>query len=447
MLRGLSVFLLLCITALISVAPALAQDDADLARRIDLINEMGRELNAWRLSEGLTPLVYNPTLEAMANAQASYVLSLPRIPAGGAIHTGAAGEDVRQRSQQPRFGWPYYGNPTRVSVTEIAAVGNVRFAINFWRGSQIHRDSVTNPRYREIGIAALPAGRDTLFIVVLGARPDVLPALVDETAGRLYLGSETIPFAGDWFGQTVRFRLFNADGSPQSGWRVYGRSVPLPDIDGDQFFVLYEDGNNNQALAMVDMKATPVFTGLRVEEAPVVAAAPSATATATSAPRLLLPTNTPGGPVPTSTPTSPPPTMTPTTSPTFTPTATATPEPRQLTLLYNSRSLTVINQGDEPLDISQIVFRQDSYQLATTRWQQLVGNTPLNRFDNGHCLLVYSFTDSAVASPSQCRITWSVLTVAPQRLFWTNGDFEVLRAGQVVGTCSVNAQRCTIELP
>ena len=124
------------------------------AQNRDSYNEivaLANELNDWRLSTNLSPLVYNSKLEAKAQSQLDYLLSLPEIPAD--IHRGTQGEYPRERSQLPQFAWEYYGFPDNVSVTEIAAIGSVSSAINFWQNSDIHARSVTNPAYREVGIA------------------------------------------------------------------------------------------------------------------------------------------------------------------------------------------------------------------------------------------------------------------------------------------------------
>lgn len=146
---------------LLAVVIATAQEPVQ-----NQIPELARQLNLWRLNEGLEPLVYNPTLERMAASQVDYLVRLPSLP--GDLHAGAQGENPRQRSQFDQFKWPTYGHPEIMSVTEIAALGSITTAIEFWQGSDIHNRSVTNPAYREMGIAARQYGTDIMFIVVLG---------------------------------------------------------------------------------------------------------------------------------------------------------------------------------------------------------------------------------------------------------------------------------------
>src|SRR6185436_20151249 len=136
----------------------------------EMIPDLAAELNLWRLELGLGPLVYNPTLEAMAKQQADYLMTLPELPEEGDIHMDAAGRYARERSQLDPINWPTYGNPQFISLTEIAAIGSIRSAIQFWHTSDIHNRSVINPNYREIGIAARSMNNingDTLFIVEL----------------------------------------------------------------------------------------------------------------------------------------------------------------------------------------------------------------------------------------------------------------------------------------
>lgn len=52
----------------------------DISNPNDLIPELIGEINLWRLSLGLEPLVYNQTLEQMAISQVDFLLSLPSMP-------------------------------------------------------------------------------------------------------------------------------------------------------------------------------------------------------------------------------------------------------------------------------------------------------------------------------------------------------------------------------
>lgn len=64
--------LLMLILAIVSIVAQPSQTSLQ-----SQINELARELNVWRLSQGLGPLVYNLTLERMAASQADFLLRQP----------------------------------------------------------------------------------------------------------------------------------------------------------------------------------------------------------------------------------------------------------------------------------------------------------------------------------------------------------------------------------
>jgi uncharacterized protein YkwD len=204
-------------------------------------------LNEWRISTGLWPLRPNKMLEQMAVAQAEYVLSLPEIPDGGEIHTGPGGENPRQRAVE--YGWPYYGTSDRVAVTEIAYVGaGEDAALLFWESSPIHRQSALSAAYREVGVAALPHPYGFLYIVVLGARPNVLPVLIDPVESQLYLSTERYEYAatGGGIQEVVQVQVLPSAEGPvdDAAWTPWALTLPAPEGLGVPFYVVYSDGIN-----------------------------------------------------------------------------------------------------------------------------------------------------------------------------------------------------------
>ncbi|MFW5692228.1 MAG: CAP domain-containing protein, partial [Chloroflexota bacterium] len=338
-------------------------------------------INDWRVAEGVLPLTFNETLDAMAASQADYLMSLSRLPIGGDLHTGIRGEDVRARSQFPEFAWPTYGHPQRMLVTEIAGIGSVRSSMNFWRGSDIHRRNALDVRYREIGIAVrqLRGSSDLLYIVVLGAQPDVLTAVVDMDAEVLRLANERSGYQGDWIGTVTRFRLFDGQGRPVGDWQEWQPTISLPDIVGE-FFILYEDAAGNQAIAQARVPGLPtleseVFGADR--SAPSVLSEISVAQAATSTP------SPPGTPVPTST-----------TAPTNTPlppTATPTPLVERVEVYYDGRGLTVYNPGDAPIDLTKMVLRGSGTEFPALRWQTVTSGLRLSALGSRECLQIYDF--------------------------------------------------------
>ncbi|MBZ0280965.1 MAG: CAP domain-containing protein [Anaerolineae bacterium] len=429
----------LAVMVLLVIVIGLALPVGSQAEPIEsLIPEMAAELNLWRLGLGLGPLVYNPTLESMAAAQADYLVGLPSIPAGGAMHTGARGEDVRRRSQFEAFKWPTYGHPELMLVTEIAAIGNVDLAIEYWHNSDIHNRSVTNPAYREVGIAVRQLRRDVLFIVVMGGEPNVLPALADVDTGDLYLTSERAQWKGAWIGEVARYRVLDAERQPLQDWAEWQVIVDLPpEIEGDVFYVEYEDAAGKRA--ETEVRLNPVWSSIVVES--VVPTAVAAVPTAGLAP--AFPTNTPNSPanIPafaTNTPIVQPTTVA------VQPTATSIPG--AISLVYSSQVLTVIAQADS-VNLGNISFRNGAVTFAATRWERVSSTLNVGALRRGDCLQIGLQTASNFGAPPECRQLRSLITMGQDRMFWTTGTFEVLDGETVLATCAADGGMCQVSVP
>jgi hypothetical protein len=413
------------------------------------IPELARELNVWRLSLGLGPLVYNPTLERMAAVQADFLLSLPGIP--NDIHAGARGENPRQRSQFEEFAWPTYGHPEIISVTEIAAIGSISSAINFWMNSDIHNRSVTNPNFREVGIAARQYGSDIMFIVVLGSRPDVLPALLDRgEVNELLLTNERAEWTGDWIGVATEYRFLDAEQQPLIDWTPWDDKIELADelLEEDTLFIEYRDAADHRT--QYEIAYNPSWTSLPIPE---TIARPSATPTAAAV--VAEPTAddedseegnsgifTENTAVPTATITpSPMPTRTP--FPTFTP--TVTPIPGLVIFFYNDNVFTLYNAGGGFLDVSGISFRRDDIGFDASFWEEVSPGLNLSALPASQCLVVEPEDGNEYIADRSCTEVRSLVQEPDPRYFWL-GDFEVIRDGEVIATCDGDADRCELTL-
>jgi hypothetical protein len=207
--------------------------------------EMFGALNEWRLEQNLAPFRYNATLEALAWFQLEHILALPDIPPN--IHDGILQEGPRDRALWPPFEWPYYDIPARLNLVEIiVAQKTVQQGIDWWKHSDIHRRAATNPNYREVGVAALPYPNGTVFVAVLGGRPDVLPATIHPDREALYLTRESFWGATAGNGYLVNItdvRLLDSDETPLTDWQPWRATLPMPEVSGDHLYVEYTDGD------------------------------------------------------------------------------------------------------------------------------------------------------------------------------------------------------------
>jgi hypothetical protein len=402
----------------------------------DLIPDLAAELNLWRLELGLGPLVYDPTLESMAISQADYLMSLADMPLGGDMHTDAQGGDARARSQRDPFNWPTYGHPEFISLTEIAGVGSIRSALQFWHGSPLHERSVTNPNYREVGIAVRDMGNlngDALFIVVLGGRPDVLTALADPEANSLYLTTETNAWTGDWIGTVTEYRFLDSDHQPVGDWLEWELIVPLPTDMGEEFYVEYRDADEHSVEAPVIIPArwSSFDTGEPEEDAEV-----AADSTRPAGGGLVFATNTPFG-APTSQPSATP------TLPL--PTSTPEPEPSNVLLLYNARLFTLVPLGDF-VDVSEMTFRNGSLDFEVADWEAVGDDINLSALPANNCLQIWQRDAGEFTAPAQCGYVRSVIFMAQNNIFWSQGSFEVLVNDEPVATCQADDGQCSVAL-
>ena len=430
--------LFLTVLILSMLQPVAAQEDDAAAQ------EILRMLNSWRVDNGVWPLRENPVLDRMAFDQATYILSLPSIPAGGAIHIGSFGEDPPTRAQLPRYNWPNYGGSQFTAVGEIAYVGHSAAAARaFWENSTVHRNTSLNPAYREIGVAALPHPFGHIYFVDFGSRPNILPVTADLQTNTLYLTNERYSGAhSPWFRNALKVRLFDADGRPlESDWIPWDEQIPLPPNAGSQLYVEYFDGGTGMVLAPVSFQ--------QQAQAPVL---PSPTPTFT-------PTSTPTR-TPTATPTARPTSRnsaTPGSSPTpggiatvatAIPTAIPTAQPtaalaNNVIVLYDSRSFTLINTAQTPLNVQEISFAGNGTTFSVTRWATQWLSGSLSALAASDCLQAWSFLETSVLDkPSSCRQRRSVLTISPQQMFWKQGDFDVNWRGSVLVTCHSSDHVC-----
>lgn len=384
----------------------------DLGRAFDMIGE----LNAWRLEAGLSPLRPNETLMKMAFFQADYLMSLRSIPDGPAIHRGRNGEGVRARARYSQFDWPYYSRQEHIAIGEIAAVFPLNRAMAFWRSSPPHFNTITNPAYREIGVAAIPRQFNTLYVVVFGARPNVLPAFIHPETNQLHL-------TRDEYGPAVHhitlvnplsLRLFDADGRPlDNDWRPWQPVIDLPDTSSQTFHLLYTDG---QRMAMTRVNRERDILILPGYQPPLESFS-------------FAPTSTPA---PTATP--PPPTPTP------------IPRPA-LTLIYDETTLTIINTSGRNLNLSPFTLAVGDFNLPMSWWRE-VSNFPLGEFPPRHCLQISVEGVSQPLLPSECQLSRARRNIRPPVIHFWAEEFFVVRANRrMLATCEASAGRCEVFLP
>jgi hypothetical protein len=199
--------------------------------------------------------------------------------------------------------------------------------------------------------------------------------------------------------------------------------------------------------AVPDATNTPRPTRTPTREATeeVVAVAPSETPAATS-------TSTPA---PSDTPRPPTATMTRTPTATATPEDTATRTPgAELRMVYDDNEFLLINISDRALDISDLVFEQETTSGATlafsaNTWQGAI------RMDAGGCYQLLA-TGATQGEPPHDICTMYLgwfRSNLQSRYFWISDEaatvFTVRHADEetILGTCQVGAGQCEVAFP
>lgn len=448
--RPMSTFTRLCLFVLVAVGlayhpqPASAQQvQNDAARAAEVL----AQVNEWRVGQGLWPLAVNPTLEAIAFAQASYILPLlSSVADESAYHLDAQRRNPRQRGLAA--GWPTYSaNPEHIEVGENAGVGTLKFVVDFWKGSDIHRKAALSNTYREVGVAALPRAKGGfLFYMVFGARPGVLPALVTGDGTKLYLTEEKSRYAGTLTSTWVR--VLDAVGNPLTDTLNWRAQLELPVGAGDTVAVLYNYGTNQTTTTVNRVQSIALLPGTlgQVTTAVQVVAATATPLTVVVQPTVVpvQPTTVPAqGVQPTPAPAQP-------TAAPVQPTAVpaqpvVNPATADLLLTYDASSLTVINNSQSPLDLTGLSLIGSGVTVGVQLWSR-VGDVPVTAFPSSHCMMV-RLINSDAPIPATCKWTRSIVDLTPQKIFWTMGDFIVSVNGTLLATCTPSAGKCAVDMP
>jgi hypothetical protein len=419
----------LFVCLLLALLPVAAQDVAPPDNRAAALDVLGK-VNQWRLDEGLAPLKENPLLTQMAIEQASYVYPrLAQVAQAYTYHDDAKGRNAQARAVQ-LFGWATYNTPQQIEVGENAASGSVDYALRFWRSSDFHRRAALNPTYREVGVAALPSANGFLIYLVLGAQPNVLPALASADGTTLYLTNELSRYNTNKSAITVR--LFDSQGRALTDEMEWAATMPIPENAGDEITVLYNVGDV-QSISVVDLDQDLVIlpgvnTVVQATIAPVPTLAPVTVPAVTS---TFSATEVVSAPRATATP-----------APTSTPVPTATSQSNTMTLRVSANGLVLQNTSAVPLNITNLEIGNATAKVNMGAWTRFSSfNT--GRFSSNDCLVTATYTTAPATDG--CRYVLSSVQYSNERAFWQKADIEIYNNGVLVATCKKDEATCVIS--
>jgi hypothetical protein len=272
------------------------------AQAPNAVADLWTRVNRERITRNLPPLALNAQLTLAAQNHASEIART-----GNYGHIGADGSMASDRAARAGYGAYSWG---RRIGENWAHYFDAPTALGMWMESAPHRANILHALYREIGIGIAPSQNGlTIFVLVFGAQPNVLPVFINDGAlatndanVHLTLTSEDVASPGDGtngIGKPTHIQISNASDFSGATWQTFSSRInwTLETGNGTRtVYVKYRDAKNRTAIASASI-------ALRSLQTP--------TSIATTSPTLE----------PTETPT---PTMTPSATATSAPTATPT---------------------------------------------------------------------------------------------------------------------------
>ncbi|MBE2184937.1 MAG: serine/threonine protein kinase [Anaerolineae bacterium] len=172
-----------------------------------------------------------------------------------------------------------------------------------------------------------------------------------------------------------------------------------------------------------------------------------ATEPPTAAPTdTLSPTASP--PPPTPQPTEIP--VTATAQPTLEPTIIPSTVPQldgSVLLIYDDRSIVLLNQSDTMVNAGGLTFVQPGQNLSYGSNEWANGSEVIFSLPTGDCIQLWQINQPVLPEPSECSSRYAWRAVASRYWFWIspqeNAVFEVWRDAALLATCVISAGACS----
>ena len=237
-----------------------AQDDSGL-HLLALINQA-------RLREGLAPLGNSTLLNRAAQRHADDLASEDRQATLGQVtHEGSDGSGYQQRIREARYS--AWNDGLMVDEVLWAGLGTAEDALVWFRrqsgadaASGSDWEVLTDVRYREAGVGYAEDDGVRHFVVVVGARPGVLPIFINDGVGMTesplialrLTNEEAVPLGdGASIGKAIEVRLSNRPDFEGLPWQPWEPLLPWQ-LSGEELgeyavYVEFRDGAGRTAVA------------------------------------------------------------------------------------------------------------------------------------------------------------------------------------------------------
>jgi len=129
------------------------------------------------------------------------------------------------------------------------------------------------------------------------------------------------------------------------------------------------------------------------------------------------------------------------------PTATHTPPPPDIRLMYDESSFVLVNIAGRPLNLANLIFESANGSLLASEWNTEFLSQSLTGFTHSDCLQAWHVRVNRLPKPENCRLRHAWITVGDGGLFWQDVEtFSVRNGAERVGVCLVDAGFCEINL-
>ena len=121
-------------------------------------------------------------------------------------------------------------------------------------------------------------------------------------------------------------------------------------------------------------------------------------------------------------------------------------------LIYDAKSLVLINRSDEPVDVSSITFVQSvddgqDLEFSTLRWAG--GAVPTSALPSGDCFQVLTTNVVVGDTPPTCNVRHKWDQASVTHWFWISDNpdatFEVRRGDEVLAECRIGDGECRVN--
>lgn len=244
-----------------------AQEETAAAVWVDLINEA-------RLDEGLNPYSQSRLLTAAAQRHADD-LAESGFGDPDDVHRGSDGSDQYERVEESGYAAWTEDDEMVVAETVWSGQGSPQDAAASLLDDQAFRDQVFSSAYREMGVGvAIADDGERVYVLVFGARPNVLPVFINDGASStenrevaIRLTNERVRPEGSgatFMGEAIEIRINNEPEFETLTWQPWAPLVSwiLPDVHGQHtVYVQFRDAAGRTAAAADEIlldKGTPL---------------------------------------------------------------------------------------------------------------------------------------------------------------------------------------------